>query len=131
MVTLDPEKAMKAADYSHGNHWDVMASPRVASEITRRTSATMTRVALKGARWYEKALDSPKTADGIKQKITESALKYLWSDGGEQEKEPHEMTAAELASMQDKIRAELAKLPDVTPADAAPAIEHDKGDIFE
>lgn len=128
--TLDSRKALKAAGYIHDNGSALLNNPRVSKAIQDQVNADTQLILAKGTRWALAAIDDKSVADGIKVKIWQEARKTM-ADGGEMEKEPHEMTAAELASMQDKIRAELAKLPDITPADEAPAIEHEKGDIFE
>lgn len=115
---MNRQKAERAAGYAPGSGITALARPAVIEMIDQILMARLGEVAAAGTKW---ALDAfkpeSKVADGTKARLLDTALKYRLAAKETAEKDPADMSAAELAAAietLEKIKAGQAQ--DVTPA---------------
>lgn len=115
---MDRRKAEQAAGYAAGSGIMALARPAIIELVNDLLMARLGDVAAAGTKW---ALDAfkpeSKVADGTKARLLDTALKYRLAAKETAEKDPADMSAAELAAAietLEKIKAGQAQ--DVTPA---------------
>lgn len=125
-ATGDPTYAAKMANYSQPEMRgrEMAKSEALAPVIRQAIDEEARKGALGAIRYLNRVVADEK--EGTRQRIAaaQTVLKafYTKADGSE-DKEPHEMSPAE---MQAKIEALRRTLADI----ARPVIEHEQGDVF-
>lgn len=130
----DAKKAAREAGIQERGGYRMLQLPHVAAYVEQAQRAYMTELNGIALGWARTALLSDNTSDSIKRQIASEVWKYNYGAAAPdvRAKEPHEMTADELASMIDKLRSAAAERAKPVPA-ADAIIDQDPapGGVFD